>query len=73
MHVRIVRSICHGAQSNNILRQCRNEVHDLLQCRLQSIKMLMLNFGCIPQIHPEGVTKPTKPLFDVFGRLSCFV
>jgi hypothetical protein len=72
MYVQIIRSLYHGAQGDNILGRFCNDVHDFLQCHLQSIEMLMLIFVSVPQIRPEGVTEPTKSLFDVLGRLSCF-
>jgi hypothetical protein len=72
VHIWIIRTICHGAYSNDLLTQSCNEVQYLLEHCLQCIQVLSLNFYCISQIHSEEVTKPTKPLFDIFGRLPSF-
>ncbi len=73
LHVWIVRSVCHAAQSNNILRQSSNEIHCHLQCSLQCIKVLILNDDGIPQLHSEGITQQTVRLLNVVGRLSSLV
>jgi hypothetical protein len=35
--------------------------------------MLVLDDGCIPQVHPEGVTQPAEPLLDIIQQLFCLV
>jgi hypothetical protein len=35
--------------------------------------MMVLDDGCIPYVHPEGVTQPSEPLLDIIWQLSCLV
>ncbi len=35
--------------------------------------MLVLDDGCIPWVHPEGVTQPAEPLLDIIRQLSCLL